>query len=131
LAHLDAWNARRRAIAAQYIEQLRPIVRPVPEFAGTTSVWHLFVVEADERDAYLQALADHDIGAGLHYAVPCHLQPGFALYHDSALPTCERTARRILSLPMHPFMTDADVDSVCDVVARVSESVQPSGAPIR
>ncbi len=115
LAHLDAWNARRADIAARYSAGLAGagLTLPfVPPWAAPA--WHLYVVEADERDRLQAGLAGAGIGTQIHYPVPPHRQRA---YRDLALPAgscpvAERLADRVLSLPIGPHMTVAEADRV-------------------
>jgi dTDP-4-amino-4,6-dideoxygalactose transaminase len=121
LRNLDAWNAARRAAAAAYSARLAglPGLR-LPEVApGVEPVWHLYVVECERRDELVRQLNDAGIGAGVHYPVPVHLQDAYADlgYARGAFPNAERQARRVLSLPMFPEITDAEITTVCDALA--------------
>jgi dTDP-4-amino-4,6-dideoxygalactose transaminase len=109
LRRLDGWNAARRAAAKVYgdlladVEGVRtPQVRP-----GNEDVWHLYVVQLDDRDTVLTRLIGAGIGAGLHYPTPLHLTRAYAGlgYGGGQFPVAEAAAHRILSLPMFPHMT--------------------------
>lgn len=117
LAHLDADNDARRALAARYRERLAglPLTLPPHDAPGMTSVQHLFVVETGHRDALRARLRERGIGAGVHYPTPVHLQPGWRHlgYGPGDLPASERAARRVLSLPLFPGMLLDEVDRVC------------------
>jgi len=122
LAHLEAWNAARRQIAAWYAELLpEGLVRPI-ERAGCEHVYHLYVVRLAERDAVRGELAARNIGTGIHYPVPIHLQPAYAgtagVRHD--LSRTEAAGREILSLPMHPHLSRAQVEAVAEALRQVS-----------
>jgi dTDP-4-amino-4,6-dideoxygalactose transaminase len=122
LAHLDAWNAARRRVAGWYRERLVNIpelVLPHPA-ADTEPVWHLYVVHHPRRDAIRAALADADIGSGIHYPMPLHLQPAYrGLGHaEGSFPVAERLAATCLSLPMYAELTEAMVDRVAATVRR-------------
>lgn len=116
LRHLPGWNDRRRTIADAYDRGLAglPITLPVRR-PGATHVFHQYVVELDDRDTVAERLRGHGIGTGVHYPVPVHLQPA---YRDrtplgaGGLGRTERLARRVLSLPMHPFLKDEQVERV-------------------
>jgi dTDP-4-amino-4,6-dideoxygalactose transaminase len=120
LRHLDAWNDRRRTLARLYDERLAGTPVEVPAAVeAARHVYHHYAVLAPRRDGLLAYLREHEIGAGIHYPIPCHLQP--ALADDSSppsLPSSERIAAHVLSLPLYPEMTAAQVD---EVVARVTE----------
>lgn len=126
LKHLDGWSAARRAAAAKYSERLAGVdgvglpgvvVPSVAEWAEP--VWHLYVVRVAERDRVLAHLHKNDIGAGIHYPIPCHAQPAL-LGEDGEpcvrLPRTEKIAGEILSLPMFPELDDARIDRVVEVL---------------
>jgi dTDP-4-amino-4,6-dideoxygalactose transaminase len=113
LPHLDADNSRRAAVARHYAEGLHglPIVLPAAR-SDTTHVYHLYVAACDERDALTAHLAKRDIGCGIHYPLAVHQQRGYAQHVKTSvdgLPMTERVISRILSLPMYPELTDAEV----------------------
>lgn len=118
LPHLDRWNRRRREIAERYRLGLSdlPLTLPVP--AGEEHVYHLFVVEADDRDALARHLASREIRTGVHYPRPVHGLPAYRSlgYEWGTFPVAEGAAERILSLPIFPTLTDADVDRVVEEV---------------
>ncbi len=119
LKRLAEWNARRREVARRYDELLRdtPVARP-PLPKGEEHVWHLYVIRAPRRDALQQHLTSRGIQTGIHYPIPCHLQPAFAElgYRKGSLPVSERLADEVLSLPMYPELTDAQIQRVADAV---------------
>jgi dTDP-4-amino-4,6-dideoxygalactose transaminase len=126
LKHLDDWNALRRAHAARYRELLAPLdssgALTLPrESVYAEHVYHLFVVQAGERDALQKHLADASIQTGIHYPVPIHLQMAYAAHGhtEGDFPEAERQARRVLSLPMFAELTE-------DQIARVAEAIKQS-----
>ncbi len=115
LRSLTGDNARRRAFAARYDAGLAgvPLILPARR-ADAIHVFHQYVIRLAERDALRERLGAAGIGTGVHYPVPVHLQPA---YRDrcavpSGLGLTERAARQILSLPMYPQLSDAQVDQV-------------------
>jgi len=128
LPHLDAWNARRRAIAKRYDEAFASstVVRPLVSAPNSHSVYHQYTVriQAGEgtRDRVQQQLAAEKIFAGVHYPAPVHLQPALAhLGHaPGAFPNAEALSREVLCLPVHPFLTDSDVDRVIEAILRAT-----------
>ncbi len=120
LRRLDAWNQARREHAARYDAALAGIddltLPVVADWAE--SVYHLYTVRSKRRDELAAALAAAGIGHAIHYAVPCHLQAALADlgYGKGSLPETERAASEVLSLPMYPELTDAQIDRVCEVV---------------
>ena len=121
LAHLDAWNARRRGIAARYQQGLADcgLTLPhVPDWA--VPVWHLYVVQHPQRDALHKALADVGVGTLIHYPIPPHLQQAYAHsgWAQGAFPLAERMADQVLSLPMGPHMEADKVAAVIDAARK-------------
>jgi len=117
LLHLDAQNARRQAIAATYDAVLGggPLTPPARR-PGTTHVFHLYVVRAPERAAVQDRLRAAGIVTGIHYPQPVHLQPAYRGKIAVGPTGCAATARaagEVLSLPMFPELTNAQVEKVC------------------
>ena len=115
LRRLDVNNRRRRVHAALYRELLGPDAVTSRDVPGREHVYHLFVIESDDRDALQRRLESAGIGTGIHYPVPVHLQPNWEGVRQS-LPMTERAAKRILSVPMFPEMTADEVRRVCSVL---------------
>jgi dTDP-4-amino-4,6-dideoxygalactose transaminase len=119
LRHLENWTRERRRVAIRYHELLAdtPLRLPFePEYAE--SAWHLYVVRHPERDALKKHLEANQVGCGLHYPLPLHLQQCYAhLGHRAGdFPIAEKAAQECLSLPIYPEMTDAQIQRVADVV---------------
>jgi dTDP-4-amino-4,6-dideoxygalactose transaminase/glycosyltransferase involved in cell wall biosynthesis len=149
LPHLAAWNERRRALAARYLDGLADLERAgrlvLPrEAPGARHVWHQFSIRIPEhpagtphaRDAVRAALRDRGIDAGVHYPVPLHLQPCYAALGlgPGSFPHAERAAREVLSLPMYPDLTDARADRVIEtlravLLARPAPPAPPAARP--
>jgi len=119
LRMLDARNRRRVEIASYYTERLHQLVVTPPEVPSRTAVYHQYVVRTPRRDALRAYLAERDIETGIHYPVPIHRQPAWlrTFGEGPALPRAERAARQILSLPVHPDLTDEEVERVADAVS--------------
>ncbi len=127
LPRLTAGNARRAAAMAAYREMLPQGCTPVSVQPGAEPVYHLAVVQVDDRSDVCAALTAAGIGWGVHYPIPCHRQPALASLHEPApvghefsvaheFPVAEHAAGRILSLPMSPTLTIEQVARVCDVL---------------
>ncbi len=117
LARLDANNARRRAIAGRYDAALAggPLLPPARR-EGAVHVFHQYVLRVEGRDALAAQLRAQGIGTGVHYPVPVHLQPAYrgrVALGPAGCAETEAAAREVLSLPMFPEMTDAQVEHVC------------------
>ena len=105
LAHLDAWNERRRAIAARYRREIQsPRVRFQAGSPSSEAVHHLCVVAVPDRKAFTAHLESKGVLTAVHYPIPCHLQRAYAhLGHRAGdFPHAERLARECVSLPMFP-----------------------------
>ena len=118
LRHLDADNARRRAIAERYSSSLSDTQLELPPArAGASHVYHQFVVRHHDRDKLRDHLAGDGIGTLIHYAIPVHLQPAYrGRLTSQSLPETERAAAGIVSLPMFPQLTNEQVDAVSDSI---------------
>lgn len=112
LACLDAWNDRRREIAARYRAGLADVVAVPIEEPHEHAVYHTFIIRTPHRDALMRHLADRDIETRIHYAQPIHRQPAAAGAICGPLPMTERLATEILSLPLFTAMRDDEVDAV-------------------
>jgi dTDP-3-amino-3,4,6-trideoxy-alpha-D-glucose transaminase len=121
LAHLEADNAARRTLAAHYADLLPPgVVKPV-ERPGCRHVYHLYVVRVPERDRVRARLAEAGVGTAIHYPVPVHMQPAYrsGAVVARGLHATERAAEEILSLPLHPALTEEQVRKVAETLASV------------
>lgn len=123
LQHLDAWNAKRLAIADYYRQLLAdlPVTIPAQPRGESDHVYHLFVIRVPKRDQVQAALGDAGIQTGIHYPTPIHLQPAYQSLHKprGSYPVAERVAGEILSLPMYPLMTRSQVEQVVETLGRV------------
>ncbi len=124
LQHLDRWNSRRAEIAGYYRELLRDLPIQLP--AGARDVWpvyHLFVIQVDQRDQVLTSLTQAGIGAGIHYPIPIHLQPAYVGLGrgPGSYPVSEAVAGRILSLPLYAEMNEEQITRVADAVRTAVE----------
>ena len=120
LRHLSHWSAGRRANAAYYTsafadvaEVQTPVIDPANE-----SIFNQYTVRVDRRDALQAHLKGLGIGSAVYYPVPLHLQPCFEYlgYKQGAFPESERAAREVLSLPIYPELTSAQLDEVVTAV---------------
>ncbi len=126
LRRLEGWNARRRALAGQYLSSLAHCPGlSLPRYTtSAVPVWHQFVVRVGERDRLRDELAARGIESLVHYPVPPHRTPAYAAAHPEPLPTTERLAAAVLSLPIDPQLGD-------EACARVSEALIESLAVAR
>ena len=118
--HLAAWSGKRREHAAYYTQALKgvagvttPVVDPANEH-----IFHQYTLRAERRDDLQAHLKKEGIGHAVYYPIPLHRQPCFADlgYKDGSLPESERAAREVLSLPIYPELTRAQLDRVVDAI---------------
>jgi dTDP-4-amino-4,6-dideoxygalactose transaminase len=122
LRHLEAWNARRRALARHYRERLAGT--PVTTFTDAARdevAYHLFVVYVDDRDDVRAALQARGVETAIHYPRPVHLQRAYETlgYTPGSLRHTEHACTRALSLPFFPEMTDEQVDYAATTLAEI------------
>jgi dTDP-4-amino-4,6-dideoxygalactose transaminase len=125
LSRLQEMNGQRRRLAARYDAELGglasldlPVVRD-----GATHVYQMYTVEAiaSARDALVERLRAHGVGASVHFDPPVHEHPYYQRRGQAvSLPATEALARRILTLPLYPEMTDDDQEWV---IARLGEAL--------
>jgi dTDP-4-amino-4,6-dideoxygalactose transaminase len=115
LKYLDRWNDQRRQAASAYDKALADTDIEVPtEMDYGRHVYHLYVIQSENRDALRQQLSDAGIESGLHYPTPLHLQEAYHFlgYKQGDFPVTERVKSRILSLPMYPGIDPKAVERV-------------------
>ena len=125
LRYLDAWNARRRKLAALYCESLCDSGVSIPsEPPGIQSVYHLYVISTPGRDALRAHLKARGVETLVHYPAPIHLQEAYAGmgYAAGSFPIAERLAREVLSLPLYPEMDERVVGTTA---AAIKEFASP------
>jgi dTDP-4-amino-4,6-dideoxygalactose transaminase len=119
LKRLDEWNRKRNEAARMYDDRLRdlPLVLPA-RVSGSESVYHLYVIRCRNRDRLAEHLKQRRIGVGIHYPLPCHLQPALSNlgYRAGSLPVTEKMAGDVLTIPMHSHLTADDIDRVADSI---------------
>lgn len=122
LRSLDMWTHKRRALANRYSRGLAGTTAILPAvLPGADPVWHLYVVRHRLRDRLAEFLADRGVETLIHYPVPPHRQNA---YSGSSwdLPIADELASSVLSLPMGPHLSEADVDDVVGLVWEFGES---------
>lgn len=126
LEKIDEWNELRRQKAAYYREQLKNMndVTVQEELPDRTHIYHLFCIEATHRDSLMKHLLDKDIQCGVYYPCPLHLQRVYAnlSYKEGDFPVSEEASRRLLAIPMSPFITTEEQDAV---IAAIREATTP------
>ena len=125
---LPQWNCDRLTIAQQYDNELAPLatagIIPIENQSGTGHVYHLYVIRVDdscpiERQQLQEKLTAVGIQTGIHYPIPCHLQPAFSNlgYQPGDFPQAEKLSKEILSLPMYPGLSSSQVKEVVAAIA--------------
>jgi dTDP-4-amino-4,6-dideoxygalactose transaminase len=135
LSHLAEWNQQRRTIAKTYRElfALPPAVKLPAESTWVRQVYHLFVIRASNRDQLQVHLAARDIGTGIHYPVPLHLQKAYKRlgFTKGDFPITEELASEILSLPMYPQLEFEQQRYIVEQVLEFTSSTDHSGRAAR
>jgi len=121
LKRIDEWNDRRREIAAMYDKRLKDTGLKLPYAKPRyRHIYHLYVIETDQRDEMLKYLNDAGIDAKTHYPIAIHQQEGYPWAKpadlDVSLPLSEKSAASVISLPMFPELTQKEIDYVIDTV---------------
>jgi dTDP-3-amino-3,4,6-trideoxy-alpha-D-glucose transaminase len=128
LDKLDEWNSRRRRVAARYREALSELgwLRLPSEAPWATHVYHLFVIRVACRDDLIEHLAANSVATAVHYPTPPYSQPA---YRDVSVPwpTADLDAmhREVLSLPLNPHLSDAQVDCVIEAIKQFRRRRRP------
>lgn len=115
LPYLEEYNKNRSHSASAYYEMLGGTndVKFVKLRDRGISNHHLFVIETEKRDELASFLKKHDIPTLIHYLIPIHKQECFSEFNELCLPIVEQKVKRILSLPMHPFLEKEDIAYIC------------------
>ena len=119
LRHLDEWIHARRANAARYDASIDgPELRPLLRQPGAGHAYHIYAVRCRQRERLLAEFRRRDIDTRVHYPDPIHLAPAWSNlgYRRGAFPHAERAAREVLSVPVHPELTAAQVDSIASAL---------------
>ena len=120
LPHLADWSSRRRQHAAYYSKALAGLsaVTPPPVDPANEHIFHQYTLRVERRDALQAHLKAKGIGSAVYYPIPLHLQPCFAHlgYKTGRLPVSEQASHEVISLPIYPELTDAQLDIVIDAI---------------
>jgi len=119
LRKLEWGNQRRRELAAIYDEMLADLPLIIPPVAPQVEhVYHLYTIRTPQRDALAAYLEEHDIGFATHYRSPAHLQPACRPYglYRAELPVTEQAADEVLQLPIHPYLSEEQIEYVAETV---------------
>lgn len=130
LPYLNSWNQQRNQAAQVYDAALQKLaaydLHPLKNESGSGHVYHLYVLRMGSdapcnRDQLRAALSDRGIQTGIHYPLPCHLQPAYKFldYQAGDFPNSEQLCQEILSLPMYPGISTENIERVVDAIAAI------------
>ena len=110
--------AARNRVAAGYAEGLADVVRTPTVIDGGRSVWAQYTIEARDRDGLAAALRDQGVPTAVYYPIPLHRQKPYAAYPTApgGLPVTDAKAGVVISLPMHPYLEEADQDLIVGAI---------------
>jgi dTDP-4-amino-4,6-dideoxygalactose transaminase len=127
LPYLEKWNRDRTAAAQHYDTLLEPLkhkgIVPIANHSSSGHIYHLYVIQITEessidRNTLQEKLAQDGIQTGIHYPVPCHLQPAYQnLGNRGDFPHAETLCQQILSLPIYPGLSNTQIEDVVGAIA--------------
>ena len=125
LAKLDVFESeleRRQEIAATYDKALGRAVETPEIPPGYRSAWAQYSILSNKRDALAATLKEQGVPTAIYYPIPMHLQAAYREYGEGegSCPVSEKLAKRVLSLPMHPYLDDATIERIAGIVRRAS-----------
>ena len=140
LPHLPQWNSARNLAASKYDDRLKKLqsvgISPLHNESGKGHIYHLYVVRITEKSCLKRAeiqdkLAIAGIQTGIHYPIPCHLQPAYQHlgYKLGDFPVAEALSEQILSLPLYPDLKEDNIDFVCEQLAIITSDKIPDNNP--
>lgn len=130
LPHLESWNQSRQRAARKYDRLLAPLVNqgilPIRDETKTGHVYHLYVIRllphcSVNRQRLQEQLTAVGIQTGIHYPVPCHLQPAYRYlgYQQGDFPNAESLCEEIVSLPMYPSISEQQIEIVVEQITAI------------
>jgi len=140
LPYLPKWNRDRLSIAQEYDNELAPLaaagIIPMENQSGAGHVYHLYVIRVDdscpiERQQIQEHLTAVGIQTGIHYPIPCHLQPAFTNlgYQLGDFPQAEKLSKQILSLPMYPGLNSSQIKEIVAAIAHAVSTISQADEP--
>ncbi len=143
LPHLSGWNLERNRAAQLYDDLLKPLsdcataqpierdILPIENHSDLGHIYHLYILRlgklfAEQRELISQKLASCGIQTGIHYPIPCHLQPAYQYlgYKPGDFPNAEALSQQILSLPIYPGITNRQVEFVCQELISIVDRLK-------
>ncbi|NEO54531.1 MAG: DegT/DnrJ/EryC1/StrS family aminotransferase [Okeania sp. SIO3B5] len=130
LPYLESWNSDRNQAAQKYDRLLTPMkekgIIPVQNLSGSGHIYHLYVIRVTDespfnRDTLKEKLTAEGISVGIHYPIPCHLQPAYQNlgYKQGDFPNSEILSQQILSLPMCPVINEEQINQVVETISNI------------
>ncbi|MDY7003653.1 MAG: DegT/DnrJ/EryC1/StrS aminotransferase family protein [Cyanobacteriota bacterium] len=130
LPYLESWNSDRYQAAQKYDRLLSPMkekgIIPIQNLSGSGHIYHLYVIRVTDespinRDTLKEKLTAEGISVGIHYPIPCHLQPAYQNlgYKQGDFPNSEILSQQILSLPMYPVISEEQVNQVVETINKI------------
>lgn len=119
LQHLPELLEERKKIAKKYLSEIKnPLIKLPKVDKNCTHVWHLFVVQVEEREKFQNYLSENNVGSVIHYPIPPHLSEAYEYlgYKKGDFPITEKYAETVLSLPLYNGMTDEEIDYVIEKI---------------
>jgi dTDP-4-amino-4,6-dideoxygalactose transaminase len=117
LSFLQSWNEARREIVKMYEMLINNPRVTLPETpSGCCPVHHVYPVLVDDRDRFIEYLNDNDIQSGIHYPIIISEMEMYSDLDDKSDPRAHSYSKRMVSLPIHPFMSDEEIDYLCEVI---------------
>jgi perosamine synthetase len=126
LPKLAGYNERRRSIAARYDAELQGVITPTVR-PGVRHVYHQYTIRVNERDAFAERLRERGVGSAIYYPIPVDRQKPFVAlgYGKAHYPVSDRLTEQVLSIPVHPSLTDEEVATVIAAVNAVAAELGP------
>ncbi len=129
LAKLEVFDEevrRRDEVGTRYTELLQGVVKTPQIHQGNTSVYAQYTIEVDARDEFQEQMKRLGIPTAVHYPQALHLQPAFTHlgHREGDFPVAEAAARRVVSLPMHPYLTEEDLVEIAAAVTECAEKTR-------
>lgn len=122
ISYLNKWTDRRREIAKKFSENIYSVKIPLIK-DNRDHVFHQYTLRAKKRDEFMKYLNENDISTAVHYPIPLHLQTAFKYLKldEGSLPDAEKLAREVISIPVHPFLTENEILYIIDMINKWKE----------
>lgn len=118
LKYIDQENEARRRVAKRFISEIKTPKIILPEYPTEEKemVWHVFVIECEQRDKLQNYLTENGVQTIIHYPIPPHKQEAYKEYNHLSFPITERMSQKVLSLPISSILTDEEISKIIDIV---------------